>query len=136
MNAVSHYPLPQPDAQTRAYWDGCAAGQLKYQSCAACGRVQLIPRALCERCQGNDLRWNESGRVGTVLSFTTVHRAPLPVFKAMAPYVIALVDMQEGFRLMANVAAQAAPVIKIGAIVRIGFVQVEGMALPRVEAVE
>jgi len=134
MTAVSNYPLPQPDAQTRTYWDGCAAGTLKYQSCTHCGRVQLIPRALCEKCQSTELQWRDSSRLGTVLSYTTVHRAPLPVFKAMAPYLIALVDMDEGFRVMANASPEAIPGMKIGARVRIGFTQVEGMALPIVEA--
>jgi uncharacterized OB-fold protein len=136
MTATSHYPLPQPDAQTRTYWDGCAAGSLKYQSCAHCGRVQLIPRALCEQCQSAELQWRDSARLGTVLSYTTVHRAPLPVFKAMAPYVIAMVDMDEGFRVMANAGPEAAEGMKIGARVHIGFKDVEGMALPVVEALQ
>lgn len=136
MTTTAPYPLPQPDAQTRPYWDGCAAGQLMYQRCADCGRVQLIPRALCEHCQSAQLGWLPASRKGTVLSFTTVHRAPLPVFKAMAPYVIALLEMDEGFRLMANATPQAARAISIGARVRVGFVQIEGMSLPCVEAVE
>lgn len=136
MTAKPHYPLPQPDAQTRSYWQGCTTGILKYQSCTHCGRVQLIPRALCEKCQSAALQWHDSARLGTVLSHTTVHRAPLPVFKAMAPYVIALVDMDEGFRVMANARLEATQGLKIGARVRIGFTEIEGMALPVVEALQ
>lgn len=136
MSAAMPYPLPQPDAQTRPFWNGCVAGQLMYQRCAACSRVQLIPRALCEQCHSADLHWHESSRQGTVLSYTTVHRAPLPVFKAMTPYVIVLADMAEGFRIMANATPEAAQSLAIGARVRIGFMQIQGMTLPRVEAVE
>ncbi len=135
--SLNNYPLPRPNAQTQAYWDGCAQGELRYQRCAKCGHVQCIPRSLCEQCQGADLQWNASAHSGTVLTFTTVYRAPLPVFKDMVPYVIAIVDMDEGFRVMANAlpAAQQGA-LEIGARVRIGFKDVHGMALPVLESVE
>lgn len=133
---TNHYPLPRPNVQTQPYWDGAAAGELRYQRCVACGHVQTIPRSLCEQCQGGRLDWKQSERRGTVLTFTTVHRAPLPAFKEMVPYVIAIVDMDEGFRVMANAALRDAPVLAIGARVRIGFRDVHGMALPVIEAME
>ena len=135
--SLSNYPLPRPNAQTESYWDGCAKGELRYQCCTKCERVQCIPRSLCEKCQSTDLQWRVSARIGTVLSFTTVHRAPLPVFKEMVPYVIAIVDMSEGFRVMANAlpAVQQAA-LTIGSRVRIGFMDVHGMALPVLQGVE
>lgn len=129
------YPLPRPNAQTQPYWEGAAQGELRYQSCEACGCVQLIPRSLCEKCQHAVLTWKPSQRMGTVLSFTTVYRAPLPVFKDMVPYVIAIVDMDEGFRVMANALAQTRDGLAIGARVKIGFQEVHGCILPVVEAV-
>lgn len=132
---TNDYPLPRPNAQTQPYWDGAAAGELRYQRCAACGHVQRIPRSLCEQCQGDRLDWKQSERQGIVLTFTTVHRAPLPAFKEMTPYVIAIVDMDEGFRVMANAALRDTSDLAIGARVRIGFRDVHGMALPVVEAI-
>jgi uncharacterized OB-fold protein len=132
---MTSYPLPRPNAQTRAYWDGAATGALRYQCCAGCGHVQRIPRSLCERCQSSRLDWKDSRRTGTLLTFTTVHRAPLPAFKDMVPYVIAIVDMDEGFRVMANALPHCRGGLAIGARVRIGFQDVHGMALPVVEAV-
>lgn len=133
--STMHYPLPSPNAQTKPYWDACAASELRYQSCQSCGTVQRIPRSLCEHCQSQALEWKTSAREGTVLSFTTVYRAPLPVFKSQVPYVIAIVDMAEGFRVMANALPQAVGDLAIGATVRIGFTSEHGMALPVVEAV-
>lgn len=135
--SMSNYPLPRPDAHTQAYWDGCAQGELRYQQCAHCGHVQCIPRSLCERCQGSQLQWKASQCLGTVLSHTTVYRAPLPAFKAMLPYVIAIVDMDEGFRVMANALprVQQGP-LAIGARVRIGFHEVHGTALPVLQSFE
>jgi len=132
---MTQYPLPQANAQTQPYWDGAAAGELRYQCCAACDHVQLIPRSLCEKCQNSQLYWQVSKRSGTVLTFTIVHRAPLPVFRAMVPYAIVIVNMDEGFRVMANALPLCRESLEIGARVLIGFQEVQGMALPMVETV-
>ena len=129
-------PLPKPTPETRPFWDGCAQGELRYQQCADCGAVQLIPRALCERCHGSSLAWKVSARQGRLLSYTVVHRAPVPAFKADVPYVIAIVHMDEGFRLMANVQGGAEPALAIGQPVRIGFVDVDGTAQPIVQRLD
>ena len=126
-------PVPRPTAETRNFWDGCANGVVRYQRCMRCGTVQLIPRSLCAHCQDAGLAWHDSAGFGRVLSHTTVYRAPTPAFRDEAPYVIALIDMEEGFRLMTNVAGGATAQIAIGARVRIGFRQVDGVALPHAE---
>jgi uncharacterized OB-fold protein len=132
---MTDYPLPRPNAQTRPYWDGAAAGELRYQRCDGCGHVQRIPRSLCEQCHGRQLNWLNSQRTGTVLTFTTVYRAPLPVFKESVPYVIVMVDMDEGFRVMANAMPECRAGLEIGARVRIGFQEVHGMVLPALETI-
>lgn len=114
-------PSIRPTAETRTFWDGCRDGKLRYQICADCGAVQRIPRSVCTHCHGLRLDWNESAGLGTVLSHTTVHRAPTPAFKTETPYVIALVDLDEGFRLMVNTRGGANPPLAIGQRVRIGF---------------
>lgn len=126
-------PLPRATAETKPFWDGCAQGVVRYQSCTRCDTVQFIPRARCVACQSCELAWRDSAGYGHVLSYTTVHRAPTPAFREDAPYVIALIDMEEGFRLMTNVAGASAAPLAIGARVRIGFRNVEGMALPHAE---
>lgn len=126
-------PLPRPTAETQPFWDGCAAGVVRYQCCQSCGTVQRVPRALCATCQSDALAWRDAGGFGHVLSHTTVHRAPTPAFRGDVPYVIALVDMDEGFRLMVNVAGGTAAPLDIGSRVRIGFHEVEGVSLPHAE---
>ncbi|NLD70335.1 MAG: hypothetical protein GX644_16160 [Limnobacter sp.] len=126
-------PLPRPTAETKPFWEGCANGVLRFQSCALCGTVQRIPRSLCSGCHGDALAWHESSGYGRVLSHTTVHRAPTPAFRDEVPYVIALIDMDEGFRLMANVAGGPAAGIGIGSRVEIGFREVDGTMLPHAQ---
>lgn len=126
-------PLPKPTSDTQHFWEGCTSGELRYQCCKHCGETQLIPRALCSACQRDDLQWQRSSGKGHVLSYTVVHRAPVPAFKEETPYIIALVDMEEGFRLMVNVKGGGATPVTIGQAVKIGFREIEGVALPEAE---
>lgn len=126
-------PMPRPTADTQAFWDGCAIGELRYQVCARCGCVQLIPRSLCSSCQHGELNWKVSAGRGRILTHTTVYRAPTPAFREEVPYVIALVDLDEGFRLMVNVKGGAASGVAIGRAVRIGFREIDGVQLPEAE---
>jgi len=129
-------PLPPITPETRPFWDGCASGELRYQVCVGCGAVQRLPRTRCASCHGDALEWRRSAGRGRILSHTTVHRAPTPAFRDDVPYVIALVDLDEGFRLMVNVAGGEQPGLAIGAPVDIGFRSVDGCVLPEARLVE
>ena len=124
-------PLPRPNAETRPFWEGCARSELLYQYCAACRRAQFYPRSHCAACHGTALKWRRSAGRGAVYSCTTVQRAPTPAFKAMVPYVIALVDLEEGFRMMLNVLDCDPAAVKIGTPVRVVFRQEGGATLPQ-----
>jgi uncharacterized protein len=96
---VAERAFPVPDAVTRPFWDGVAEGVLRVQRCVACDRHLFYPRAVCPYCMASDLEWTEASGVGEVHSFTVVHRAP-PDYRDEVPYVVALVDLDEGVRMM------------------------------------
>lgn len=114
-------PVPVPNADTATFWDGCRAKELRYQRCTSCGAVQIYPRTLCRHCHEPDLSWHVSAGTGTLLSWTEVARAPTPAFRQIAPYILAIVDIDEGFRLMTNLAA-APGEMHIGMRIEISFV--------------
>ena len=126
-------PLPRPTAETKPFWEGCGLGVVRYQSCAQCGTVQLLPRSVCAHCHSEALTWHDSAGFGRVLSHTTVHRAPTAAFREEVPYVIAIIAMEEGFRLMTNVTGGASATVTVGARVKIAFRTVDGVALPHAE---
>ncbi len=128
-----HKPIIRPTADNRVFWQGCRESILRYQQCSGCGTVQLIPRSVCTHCHGNKLEWKISAGCGRILSHTTVHRAPTPAFKADVPYTIVLIDMEEGFRLMANVRNGQDADVAIGREVRIGFRDSGENILPEAE---
>ena len=123
--------VPVPNAETRPFWEACARGELLYQFCAVCACAQFYPRAHCARCQGKSLEWRRSTGEGAVYSHTTVHRAPTPAFKELVPYVIALVDLDEGFRMMMNVLDCDPGRVAIGSRVRVVFRESAGATLPQ-----
>lgn len=120
------------DPLAEHFWQGCAVGELRYQRCTQCGRAQFHARPFCAPCGGAAPAWEVSRGLGTVYALTTVHRAPTPEFAALVPYDILLVDLDEGFRMM----AQGKPGLAIGDRVRIGFRDHQGRALPCFERVE
>jgi uncharacterized OB-fold protein len=124
-------PLPPVTAETRPFWDGCRQGELRYQTCAGCGAAQFYPRALCARCGGTDLTWRRSQGEGTVHAVTVVQRPPSPAFRTDVPYAIALVDLDEGFRLLANVLTPDPGRVAIGDRVRVVFEQRGEVSLPQ-----
>jgi uncharacterized protein len=107
-------PLPSPNSVTAPFWTGCEAGRFEFQQCRACGHRQFPPRVACVACHGQDIEWLTAKGAGTVYSFTIVHRAPLESFKADVPYVLAVVELEEGVRAMMNVRTDAPDSVRIG----------------------
>ena len=119
--AMDHKPLPRITDDTRAFWEGCAAGELRIQRCGNCDAVQFPPRSRCGGCGSDRLDWVSVEPRGEVYSFTVVHRAPITSFRPDVPYVVALVDVAPGARLMLNVSGCDVAQVHIGMAVRIDF---------------
>lgn len=115
---MTQRPLPKPSALTQPHWDGCRAGALRVQRCRACGAHLFIPQPLCTSCFSDAIDWVESAGLGAVYSFTVVHRAPHPAFRT--PYLIAIVSLDEGFEMLANLECEPARAA-IGMRVRVAF---------------
>lgn len=94
-------PLPDPDPVSSPYWAAAARGQLLIQRCPSCGRRQFYPRALCRTC-GAEPEWEPVSGEGTVHTFTVVRQYGIPPFKQEVPYVVAMVDLAEGPRMLTN----------------------------------
>src|SRR5436309_10047123 len=95
-------PLPQPDPVTRPFWDSVRAHAMQLQRCAACGRFVFFPRALCPYCFSDRLEWTPVSGRGVVHAFAIPYRHPVPAFQPDLPYVVAIVELAEGARMMTN----------------------------------
>lgn len=124
-------PVPTPTDANRPFFAGCAEGVLRLRRCRPCGRHHAPTRAACD-CGAADFEWVGTSGRGTVFSYTIVHRAPDPAFRADLPYVIAIVEFDEGGRLMSNLVNCAPDTVRIGMPVQAVFETVaEGVGVAK-----
>jgi uncharacterized OB-fold protein len=95
-------PLPTPDPVTAPFWESLKAHAIKLQRCGGCGQFIFYPRAICPACMSDDLIWTPVTGRGTVHAVTIPHRPPNPAFGSDVPYVVALVELEEGPRMLTN----------------------------------
>jgi len=96
-------PLPKITFENEKYWAGLREGKLLVQRCLSCHRLQFYPRFFCGQCYGRELEWYETKGIGTIYTFTVIRRPPTEDFKDEVPYIIGLVELEEGVRIMARI---------------------------------
>lgn len=92
-------PIPTPE--TQHFWDGTKAGELRLQRCDACDHVYFPPRPFCPSCASRKVSVFPASGKATLYSYVINHRPPAPGFTP--PYAIAVVTLEEGPRMMANI---------------------------------
>jgi len=112
-------PLPKPSPTSRPYWDAAKRHELQLQHCGACGGFIYYPRPRCPNCMSDNLNWERVSGRGKLYSYTIVRRASTRSF-ADAPYVLAIVELDEGPRLTTNLIAPQDQ-LKIGMPVAVHF---------------
>jgi uncharacterized OB-fold protein len=121
--------VPMPTADSEAFWDGCRRGLLLIPQCRVCGELNWFPRAMCRRCSADDLEWVPMSGAGTIYSFSVVSRPPAPDLPDS--YVLGLVDLAEGVRLMTHIVDCPAEAVQIGLPVTLRFEQLtDEISLP------
>ena len=117
--------FPEPD--TQHFWDGCKAGELRYQKDAD-GNVVFYPRAHSTATGDRGLTWHVSKGAGSVYTYSVVRQNRMPGFQELGAYAVAYVDLDEGFRMLSTIVGVDDPVneIKIGMRVQVDFEQQEG----------
>ena len=91
---------PQPTPETAHYWEGARLGELRLQKCSACAQVYFPPRPFCPACACREVKVFAASGQGRLFSYVISHRLA-PGFTE--PYAIAVVELDEGPRLMTNI---------------------------------
>lgn len=127
--AAAARPRPAIDDDNRFFWEGVERGELLIQRCAGCRALRHPPRPMCPVCRSLD--WDAvraSGR-GTVHSYVVPRHPRLPAFPE--PYVVVLVDLEEGTRLVSNLVGVEPEAVRIGMPVDLVVTRVDReLALP------
>ena len=117
--------IPPVSPLTEPYWEATKRDELRVQKCGSCEHRPFPPRSHCERCGSEDLSWQTVSGAGTIYTYTIAARAPHPVFKDQCPLVIAVVELEEGPRMISNVVGCDPDEVRIGLPVRVAFEPIE-----------
>jgi uncharacterized OB-fold protein len=95
-------PLPRTDQLSEHFWKSILDGKLLIQKCPECRNFQHYPRALCTVCGANP-EWIEAIGKGTVYTYTIIRQNGAKPFSAILPYVVAMIELAEGPKMMGNI---------------------------------
>lgn len=85
------------------FWEGCREGRLMLPWCSACSRPHFYPRIFCPHCGGDAIEWKQASGRGTIYTFAVVRQAIERAFADLVPYVIAIIDLDEGVRMLSHI---------------------------------
>lgn len=114
-------PVPTPNPGTAPYWKAAREHRLLLPRCQDCGKFHSYPRSLCPYCSSPKLEWTECSGRGFIYSYTEVFRAPSKAFAAEVPYVIAIIELEEGPHLMTRLLAADSESVRIGQAATVAF---------------
>jgi uncharacterized OB-fold protein len=126
-------PVPVPQPESDFYWRKANEGELWLRRCRTCRQTYFYPRDICPACFSRDTEWIRASGQATLYSYAIVHRPPGEAWRDEVPYVVAIVELEEGARMPTNlVGVEPDPAsIRIGAPVTLSFKRLsEKIAIP------
>ena len=98
-------PLPRPmdPKLTQPFWEAAKRHELIIPRCRSCSRYFWYPRQACPRCLKEDWEWTPASGRGRLYSYTVVRQPQNPAFQEDVPYAYAIVQLEEGVRMISNV---------------------------------
>ncbi len=129
-------PLPRPTPESKPFWEGCKNHQLLLQRCKGCGDVRFPPNAVCPSCTSPEFEWIPSTGKGEVWSHVVFHQPYHPAFERLIPYGVAIVELEEGVRMVTNIVGCPPEDIRVGMQVEVVFDDVSAeISLPKFKPV-
>lgn len=114
-------PLPVPSIESQPYWAAAKEHKLKVQKCTACGGMWFPPSTLCAHCGSLEHQWVEVSGLGKVHTFVVYHRLYHKGWDGELPYAVAVVELDEGPRMLANIVGISAEKVVCDMPVKVRF---------------
>lgn len=124
-------PQPRITQCAAPYWDYAKQDKLVLPYCGSCQQAFYYPRLWCPSCFNQDLSWQAMSGRGTVYSYSVIYQSPLPSYQADLPYVLAIIELDEGPRMMANVLNCDIKGVHVDMAVEVIFEQRGEMKIPQ-----
>jgi uncharacterized OB-fold protein len=119
--------VPAANLDTKPFWDGCAEGKLLLQRCVLCEAYRHPPSPICPHCLSDAHAWVPANGRGTVYTFVVVRETRARGWDKMVPYVLAVVELEEGPRILTNLTRVAPEDVAIGMPVEVTFAALDGV---------
>ena len=103
MTSGYNKPVPVPQGESDYYWEKAKAHELWLRQCDDCGNAYFYPRDISPSCFSKNTSWIQASGKATLFTFAIVHRPPHPGFREIAPYVTAIVELEEGPKFPTNI---------------------------------
>jgi uncharacterized OB-fold protein len=124
-------PRPRPAPESVPYWEGARDHRLLIPHCHGCGQFWFPPSRRCPHCLSSDFAWEQVSGRGLIYSFVVFHRVYHPAFEADVPYVVAIVELDEGPRLLSNIVGTAPDNLRCNMRVAVVFEDCGEFTLPK-----
>ncbi|HUO03934.1 MAG TPA: Zn-ribbon domain-containing OB-fold protein [Candidatus Binataceae bacterium] len=125
-------PVPAVTPDLKEFFAGAREGRLMVQKCAECGQLRFPAREFCSNCWSKRAAWTPVSGRGTIYSFNVMHQVYHPGFAAEIPYAVVVVELEEGCRMLSNLAGVPPHQIRCGMPVEVIFEKLtEEVSLPK-----
>ena len=125
-------PLPRGEGYHGEFYAFCKQHELRFQRCSNCHTWRHMPRESCPSCGSFEWSWEPSSGKGKVFSWTVVHRALQPTFAENVPYAVAIIELEEGVRMVSHVLDLAPQALRVDLPVEVVFDDVTSqVSLPK-----
>jgi len=129
-------PLPKPTPWSKPFWDGCKRHELLIQKCADCKKFVFYPKLFCPNCLSPKLEWIKASGNGKIYTYAVVYSYAPTEFSEDLPYIVAVVELDEGVRLMSNIVDCSPEAVRCDMRVVAHFQDISGeYTLPRFKLV-
>ena len=130
--AFPRTPPPQPQTSLdEEFWAHCARERLCFQVCLSCGTWRHLPRIMCAGCGSPEWEWKQSSGKGHLYSWTVTHQAMMPQFASQVPYIVGVIELEEGVRMISHLRGIEREALELDLPVELEFERLgEEVALP------
>lgn len=124
-------PLPCPNGDTKMFWEACKKHELIFQRCFVCGYVRYPPSILCPQCHSRKVTLLKSSGKGKVYTFTVMHVVYHKGFAGEIPYIIAIVELEEGPHFLSNIVGCLPEEVQCDMPVEVTWENIANFSLPK-----
>ncbi|MEH7378856.1 Zn-ribbon domain-containing OB-fold protein [Bacillus sp. JJ1533] len=127
-------PGPTVTPITKPFWDAVARNEFILQKCEDCGKWVFYPRSHCPHCWSNHLEWKPASGNGRLKTWSVVHRPGHLAWAEVAPYVLGVVELEEGPTMLTHLLVQPNQELKIGLPLKVKTIKINDVWLPFFES--